>query len=65
MRAMRHGVPTAIIPDVASDQPYVAKAVDEWGECFQRQVGPLAGEQGDGSGHKLSKGRQQWQSCKV
>jgi UDP:flavonoid glycosyltransferase YjiC (YdhE family) len=29
MRAKRHGVPTTIIPDVASDQPYVAKAVDE------------------------------------
>ena len=31
MRAMRHGVPMAIIPGVAGDQPYVAAAVDEWG----------------------------------
>jgi UDP:flavonoid glycosyltransferase YjiC (YdhE family) len=31
MRAMRHGVPMAIIPGIAGDQPYVAKAVEEWG----------------------------------
>ena len=31
MRAMRHGVPMAIIPGVAGDQPYVAAAIDEWG----------------------------------
>jgi MGT family glycosyltransferase len=31
MRALRHGVPMVVIPGLAGDQPYVAKAVAEWG----------------------------------
>jgi len=31
MRALRHGVPMAVIPGPAGDQPYVAAAVQEWG----------------------------------
>lgn len=31
MRALRHGVPMAVIPGLAGDQPYVAAAVQEWG----------------------------------
>jgi UDP:flavonoid glycosyltransferase YjiC (YdhE family) len=31
MRALRHGVPMAIIPGIAGDQPFVAAAVQEWG----------------------------------
>ena len=57
MRAMRHGVPMAIIPGVAGDQPYVAKAVDEWGaglalpadaapETIRDAVGRLIAEPG-------------------
>ncbi len=31
MRALRHGVPLAVIPGLAGDQPYVAAAIQEWG----------------------------------
>jgi MGT family glycosyltransferase len=31
MRALRHGVPMAVIPGPAGDQPYVAAAIQEWG----------------------------------
>jgi UDP:flavonoid glycosyltransferase YjiC (YdhE family) len=31
MRALRHGVPMAIMPGLAGDQPYVAAALQEWG----------------------------------
>jgi MGT family glycosyltransferase len=31
MRALRHGVPMAVIPGLAGDQPYVAAAVQEFG----------------------------------
>lgn len=31
MRALRHSVPMVVIPGLAGDQPYVAKAVAEWG----------------------------------
>ena len=31
MRSLRHGVPMAIIPGGGGDQPFVAKAVEEWG----------------------------------
>jgi UDP:flavonoid glycosyltransferase YjiC (YdhE family) len=31
MRALRHGVPMAVVPGIAGDQPYVAAAVQEWG----------------------------------
>jgi MGT family glycosyltransferase len=31
MRALRHGVPMVVVPGLASDQPYVAAAIQEWG----------------------------------
>src|SRR5262249_6678264 len=57
------------LPDVevvapAGDlQAVVAPAGGEPAHLFERQVGPLAGEQGDGSGHRSSTGVQRLSSA--
>ena len=49
--AARGGVDVEMIAPAGELDSIVAHLLDEGGQLFERKVGPLAGEQGDGAGH--------------